>query len=527
MKIIRCNSNLLKQGVKFNKSSASQPDLTQKPDIIATVDGAIDLQKFDASAIQNREKLISRLLDELDSRTDGIRKIGKDLYAVRDLNAKQEKEIEQLKAKLDDVELRTNKLVSISDLDLLSLEELQRRYVVIVDRLQRTMDVNRQLAEENILLKDGVEGKAEIERRLAILTEAHTAQQALVLKLQESSTKVENYTKVIKKQERVIEKFETLLSSIPRDIISSLTGLNRSMIPATPRYPTKGEEAMELEVQLDITQKQLASVTKERDALRRDIKIKNGGDTDTLRQDLDNVSTELDKAQRELQSYKRGSKPKTLAGLDDTQLQLDTALLERDKALRQVQLLKEELNGRGGFSSHMGQESIDQARLDKDRALREVEILKRENQMYQSPAGNFNAGSIYRQEMEKIMIERDKAIMERDKLVMESDTAGKDRGASGPEKEKLVAEIQKVTEERDAAKQELEKYKSESSPVKNGQESKTASVKTIIELNEELIRIAKEKEEAINELDKSLKQCKTLQVKITAMEAKSVILEFP
>jgi ribosomal protein S4 len=79
----------------------------------------------------HRQSLMDRLIQELDVRTEAIQKIGNDLYELRAINTAQEKEIVQLKAKLETAEIKTTKLMNTFDLDAVSVDELKRRYDIL------------------------------------------------------------------------------------------------------------------------------------------------------------------------------------------------------------------------------------------------------------------------------------------------------------------------------------------------------------------------------------------------------------
>ncbi|KAI8920459.1 hypothetical protein BC831DRAFT_97556 [Entophlyctis helioformis] len=212
----------------------TQPQSQPQPDVASWTTAQRD--------IEQRQQLIDRLLGELDSRTEAIRKVGQDLVHLRQVNEEQEAEIARLRARLDQSEMCTKRLMNTADVDMLSLGELQRRYVSLVDRLQGALDLNKQMSGELEDYRVQAFEKGDMERRYNEIRHAHTAQQAYVLKLQETlQAKVGQFPKTVRKQEQVIAKMEGLLRVA---LAATDAGDVDQLLEATKREPLTGDQRM-------------------------------------------------------------------------------------------------------------------------------------------------------------------------------------------------------------------------------------------------------------------------------------------
>jgi hypothetical protein len=54
------------------------------------VENVKDAKLYNAHDIDQRQKLIDKLLEELDHRTNAVKKVGQDLYRLREKNAENE-----------------------------------------------------------------------------------------------------------------------------------------------------------------------------------------------------------------------------------------------------------------------------------------------------------------------------------------------------------------------------------------------------------------------------------------------------
>lgn len=165
--------------------------------------------------IQNqRQHLIDALIVEIDRKTDAIQKIGSDCVALRTENKSQLKQIHDLRKKLKENDLQTSRLINAFDIDVLPLEEVKRRYALLSGKLESCVNKIKRL---ECIARDYEELKLnrdELKKELKGLRDAHFAQQTLVLDLQETAKKEEQYKSVIIKQEQVILELEKRMVEI-------------------------------------------------------------------------------------------------------------------------------------------------------------------------------------------------------------------------------------------------------------------------------------------------------------------------
>jgi hypothetical protein len=113
---------------------------------------------------------------------------------------------------LEDSDIKTKRLISGFDLEALDPTELRRRYALLSNKLENTLDLQRRLEKEIDSLQIELESKARVEKELKQVRMAHVAQQALVLNLQQLPG-IEKHQQVILKQEKVIIKLEAMIKS--------------------------------------------------------------------------------------------------------------------------------------------------------------------------------------------------------------------------------------------------------------------------------------------------------------------------
>jgi hypothetical protein len=166
---------------------------------------------FTFQDIQQRQKLIDRLMQELEARTEAVKKIGSDLYASRQENSIQENEIQTMKKTIQDNDIRTVKLLNTIDIDVLPLDEIKRRYALLAQKLQIEINRTRDLTDKlDIAQKSKIE-RNELEKKYLELRHAHKAQSTHIQTLQERLQETQKFKGAIKKQEQVIQKLEVLL----------------------------------------------------------------------------------------------------------------------------------------------------------------------------------------------------------------------------------------------------------------------------------------------------------------------------
>ncbi|KAH6593960.1 hypothetical protein BASA50_007015 [Batrachochytrium salamandrivorans] len=150
--------------------------------------------------------LIETLIRDLQERAEAVQKLGRDVIKLRKTNTKQADTIHGLHRRLENAELDTVRCLRTVDLELVSDDELR------LDRAQRVIDENKAMSKTiQIHRKTDAEHLVQ-QGKYTELRQAHLAQQAYLLKLQQDIRSSTEYINTIKSQEQVIEKLETLLN---------------------------------------------------------------------------------------------------------------------------------------------------------------------------------------------------------------------------------------------------------------------------------------------------------------------------
>ncbi|KAI9338223.1 hypothetical protein BDR26DRAFT_863224 [Obelidium mucronatum] len=183
------------------------------------------------------KNLIDRLLQELENRSLAIQKLGLDIVAGKERNAK---------------------------LETYHTAELQRRYTSMADRLSselaKTKDLLQRVESSNLILME----RNDFEKRYLELQQAHMAQQNLVQRLQRDKDVLQDSRETIRKQENVIEKLGTYLKErMPANMQGKITDLLTSKEPQDMEANLQkmlSDENLELKKRVMELEKQLAEV---------------------------------------------------------------------------------------------------------------------------------------------------------------------------------------------------------------------------------------------------------------------------
>ena len=175
----------------------------------------------ESAMVNNSNKLIERLVLELDRKSEAIQRLGQDCLTLRKHASTQNAQILHLRDLVHEQDLSTRRLIKSFDVDIVPPEELKRRYVLLAQKLETALeklgDANEKVAVMDQVLAD--KDRSDLENKA--LRQAHTAQQTLVLDLQESLQKAQKFKSVIQKQEDVIRKLEMEVAVAANGVFTS------------------------------------------------------------------------------------------------------------------------------------------------------------------------------------------------------------------------------------------------------------------------------------------------------------------
>lgn len=207
-------------GLAFSKTMNKTPQPTRPSVFIPTPESDSNVNLAQCSDVSSQSvpsdkisnKLMERLIEEIDRKSDALQKVGQDCLNLRKICSVQEQEIKKLTENLKESDLKTKRLINAFDVDIIPVEELRRRYALLAGKLENALE-RLNIANDRISKLDNLEiEKRKLEKENVALRQAHTAQQHLVLDLQESVQKAQKFKIVIQKQESVISKLEESLS---------------------------------------------------------------------------------------------------------------------------------------------------------------------------------------------------------------------------------------------------------------------------------------------------------------------------
>ncbi|KAJ3377837.1 hypothetical protein HDU80_003117, partial [Chytriomyces hyalinus] len=178
---------------------------------------------FTYADVEQRQRLIDKLLHELETRSNAVQKVGQDLVASKERNAKLEEKIKLLEDKLRESEIKTNKLLNTVDIQDIPRLELEKRYSSMAERLQNEIVKHRNLSVQLEVAQLAQIERNDVEKKYLEMQQAHMAQQKLLHALQ-SDKEAENLFKAtIKKQEHVIARLGSYLKErVPANIQSKI-----------------------------------------------------------------------------------------------------------------------------------------------------------------------------------------------------------------------------------------------------------------------------------------------------------------
>jgi hypothetical protein len=199
-------------------------------------------------------RMIDHLYMILDQKESAIKRLQKELFLMHSEKKDLSEKVETLEQELSHHKKNTNELLT-SEIESISHQELKKRYIQLSTKLSQSLS-QIALHQESLSQLDMVQSQVRISNKneklgykLQRIEKAHTAQQLLVLELQEQVTKSQHLKAIIKKQELVIDKLEkndTVRTSGARDTLTSLpnTSINsdQKRIPideeSNPKYGT-------------------------------------------------------------------------------------------------------------------------------------------------------------------------------------------------------------------------------------------------------------------------------------------------
>jgi hypothetical protein len=117
-------------------AAESRSNLVQSRATLASQKSSVQERKHDNS----NQRIMERLIEELDRKNEAIHKIGQDLIILRKRSSDQDSTIRGLRERLEESDLKTKRLIQAFDLDIIPHEELKRRYGLLANKLEQSLE---------------------------------------------------------------------------------------------------------------------------------------------------------------------------------------------------------------------------------------------------------------------------------------------------------------------------------------------------------------------------------------------------
>jgi hypothetical protein len=182
--------------------------------------------------VAQRQALIDQLIIELDKKTQAIEKIGFECVSLRKKLSARDAEIAKLQKKVEECDLASKRLMKAFDVDIIPPDELRRRYALISGKLETALERLEKQEESLVEFTKIKKQHHKLSKEFKALQDAHTAQQNLVLNLQENVQKSERLKAIVLQQEKVISGLEAKTKHIS--------------IPSTNIVPDKHPELIKM-----------------------------------------------------------------------------------------------------------------------------------------------------------------------------------------------------------------------------------------------------------------------------------------
>ncbi|KAK2143413.1 hypothetical protein LSH36_843g00070 [Paralvinella palmiformis] len=157
-------------------------------------------------------QLLDHQMRELEKYRAAVHKMGEDILTLRQQIRDLEAYNSQLRRDLSQYNDATKLLLDSQELDGLTKPELAARYVALKQKLTRQTGELQDYKDRVQVLQNDLIKHNDQERDFLRMSQAHVSQNEILHKLQNKAQKVKKLEEACKKQEKVIEKLERLLS---------------------------------------------------------------------------------------------------------------------------------------------------------------------------------------------------------------------------------------------------------------------------------------------------------------------------
>ncbi|XP_063713868.1 coiled-coil domain-containing protein 33-like [Symsagittifera roscoffensis] len=156
-------------------------------------------------------RIIDLQMQDLENYRRAVKKMSEDILKLREQVSKTEGQNSQLRRQVMMGEESSKALLNVAELEGISKADLIDRYIALRRKLAEVSNEVKVYKDKVQILQNQVIKKNDKEKSFIQLQQAHTAQQALLMKYQDKSGRLKQLEETVRAQEKVIAKMEKLM----------------------------------------------------------------------------------------------------------------------------------------------------------------------------------------------------------------------------------------------------------------------------------------------------------------------------
>jgi len=287
-----------------------------------------------------------RFQEELDERSEAIRKCGIEIMELRKKTKQLAADKSQVQQHLNEREAATQNMLQVDDnLEMLDRGDLEKRLKLLSGSYKEERAKGSELLQRMQSVHAQLQRTEELARAHAGLQEAHQAQSTRMQQLQEKNNRLAKYVTTVQQQEQVIEKLEDMME----------------------RALTEAREAKGLKEKGHGLEKELKKVKEENSALQARIGADAATEAAKDQQQLEQLNAKVAAQEAEIKRLQQNPTPEANKELEDK--------------LKALQAEKEDLEKRLSEAEKKPRRNPDEQSSEKERLMLLMRAEKAESRI--------------------------------------------------------------------------------------------------------------------------------------------------
>lgn len=287
-----------------------------------------------------------RFQEELDERSEAIRKCGIEIMELRKKTKQLAADKSQVQQHLNEREAATQNMLQVDDnLEMLDRGDLEKRLKLLSGSYKEERAKGSELLQRMQSVHAQLQRTEELSRAHAGLQEAHQAQSTRMQQLQEKNNRLAKYVTTVQQQEQVIEKLEDMME----------------------RALTEAREAKGLKEKGHGLEKELKKVKEENSALQARIGADAATEAAKDQQQLEQLNAKVAAQEAEIKRLQQNPTPEANKELEDK--------------LKALQAEKEDLEKRLSEAEKKPRRNPDEQSSEKERLMLLMRAEKAESRI--------------------------------------------------------------------------------------------------------------------------------------------------